>query len=337
MKNAFKKIFFLSYIVIAFGGFFMPFNNIFAADPPCPAPGKVIEKEVNKVITKVCVNEGYTLLAPIKGPDGDLTNFNPGDTNALGHYLNILIKILIGLAAVTAVVMIVIGGMQYMTSELVSGKEEGRETITNAIFGLILALGAYAILFTINPSILITDINIKKAEVTINLTDLGGESSERFQFITPALLQAKGITCPNSGGKGAITSIGQQFVGKVTYSMQNRNKSTSSTLYADCSSFVAQVYRCAGLNSPGNTTADMFSNTNRVPAGTTVDLNGLNAGDLVGWQKGDNGSGKKVEENGHVMIYLGGGKVLHSSSTNGGVVISDLSEYKDRITYVKWP
>ncbi len=37
------------------------------------------------------------------------------------------------------------------------------------------------------------------------------------------------------------------------------------------------------------------------------------------------------------MIYLGNGKVLHASGTSGGVTISNIDTYKDRITYVKWP
>ncbi|HEY4494095.1 MAG TPA: hypothetical protein VJB95_01525, partial [Candidatus Paceibacterota bacterium] len=68
-----------------------------------------------------------------------------------------MIKIIIGLSAVMAVVMIVLGGIEYMTSELVSSKENGKQRITNAIFGLVIALGAYALLNTINPDLLKTD------------------------------------------------------------------------------------------------------------------------------------------------------------------------------------
>jgi len=39
-------------------------------------------------------------------------------------------------------------------SELIGSKEEAKNTMTNAVFGLLLALGAYAILNTINPDIL---------------------------------------------------------------------------------------------------------------------------------------------------------------------------------------
>jgi hypothetical protein len=96
----------------------------------------------------------YALLAPI----GDLKEIK-GDIT-LGSYINILVSILIGLAGLLAVVMIVVGGIQYMTTDALAGKSNARETITKALLGLILALGSYLILNTINPQLLIVEPNI---------------------------------------------------------------------------------------------------------------------------------------------------------------------------------
>jgi len=71
-----------------------------------------------------------------------------------------MIKIFIGICAVLSVVMIVVGGLEYMTSELIASKEEGKKRIEEALLGLIIALGAYALLFTINPDLLNSDVNI---------------------------------------------------------------------------------------------------------------------------------------------------------------------------------
>ncbi|MFZ2205677.1 MAG: L,D-transpeptidase family protein [Minisyncoccia bacterium] len=92
----------------------------------------------------------YTPLASLPG----LEKFDSAKANSFGDYLNILIRLFIGICAVLAMIMIVIGGIEYMTSEISGHKEEGKERITNAIFGLIIALGAYALLFTINPQLL---------------------------------------------------------------------------------------------------------------------------------------------------------------------------------------
>jgi hypothetical protein len=79
-----------------------------------------------------------------------------------------MIKIVIGFGAVLAMVMIVMGGIEYMTDELISGKEAGKERIRNAILGLLLALGAYLILNTINPQLLSACLDkLPQAEITI--------------------------------------------------------------------------------------------------------------------------------------------------------------------------
>ncbi len=123
----------------------------------------------------------YTPLAPLpgvgtpgcvdaKGKPCIDTQYNK-DTNPcpFGNYLNIMIKIFLGLCAVLAVIMIVWGGIQYMTSELVSSKEEGKKSIINAILGLLLALGAFVILNTLNPNLLnICLNNLPTATITID-------------------------------------------------------------------------------------------------------------------------------------------------------------------------
>jgi len=118
----------------------------------------------------------YTLLAPLPCDpkttntgceDGELKTFDT--TNGLGSYLNLMIKIFIGLCAVLSVVMIVVGGLEYMTTELSHSKEAGKEKITQAIFGLLIALGAYALLYTINPDLLKSNINPPEVKVVIPL------------------------------------------------------------------------------------------------------------------------------------------------------------------------
>src|SRR3989338_8816730 len=104
----------------------------------------------------------YHFLAPLPcepgTPDcdssGKLITFYPAGENKIGGYLNVMIRIFIGICAVLAVIMIVVGGIEYMMSELISNKENGRHRITGAIFGLVLALGAWTLLNTINPDLL---------------------------------------------------------------------------------------------------------------------------------------------------------------------------------------
>jgi len=92
------------------------------------------------------MDDTYTLLAPIG-------EFKEAPKN-IGDYFNTIFKIVIGLCGALAVVMIVIGGVQYMGDESIFGKTEAKSKITSAIFGLIIALGSYALLNTINPDLL---------------------------------------------------------------------------------------------------------------------------------------------------------------------------------------
>jgi len=111
----------------------------------------------------------YYPLAPLPGQADKIDTTTSGDSDCpFGNYLNILIKLFIGICAVLAMIKIVLGGMQYMTSELSSGKEDGKNSITSAVFGLILALGAFAILNTINPELLKVCLNnLPKAVVMV--------------------------------------------------------------------------------------------------------------------------------------------------------------------------
>ena len=111
----------------------------------------------------------YYPLAPLPGQADKIDTTTSGDSDCpFGNYLNILIKLFIGICAVLAMIKIVLGGMQYMTSELSSGKEDGKNSITSAIFGLILALGAFALLNTINPELLKVCLNnLPKATVMV--------------------------------------------------------------------------------------------------------------------------------------------------------------------------
>jgi len=92
----------------------------------------------------------YVPLAPLPGT-GITTNSPNTD---LSHYVKGMFALLIGIAAALAVIMIMIGGIQYMSTDAISGKSEGKDKITQALYGLLLAIVCYLILYTINPNIL---------------------------------------------------------------------------------------------------------------------------------------------------------------------------------------
>ena len=90
----------------------------------------------------------YNLLAPI----GNFKSLTSSDN--IGTYFNTIFLIAIGLCGVLAVIMFIIGGIQYMGDESIFGKTKGKEQMESAILGLLIALGSYALLNTINPDLL---------------------------------------------------------------------------------------------------------------------------------------------------------------------------------------
>jgi len=106
------------------------------------------------LITTVMAVDDYKLLV---GLPGMTENTAPG----LGPYLVNMFKIGIGVAGVLAVVMITIGGVQYMTSEAISGKGEAKIRINRAIFGLVLALSSFLLLNTINTNLTESELTLK--------------------------------------------------------------------------------------------------------------------------------------------------------------------------------
>lgn len=86
---------------------------------------------------------------PLPGQSGGLTGQTP-----INEYLTGVFRLAITVSVVLAVIMIIIDGFKYMTSEAVGNKKDALAGIRSALFGLILLLATYLILFIINPSIL---------------------------------------------------------------------------------------------------------------------------------------------------------------------------------------
>lgn len=111
----------------------------------------------------------YTLLAPI----GQLKEIKTDD---IGKYFNTIFLIAIGLAGALAVIMIIIAGVQWMGTDSVFGKTEAKKQITGAVLGLLIALGAFALLNTIDPALLGTKgLTVDQVNIEIvDLPDAGG-------------------------------------------------------------------------------------------------------------------------------------------------------------------
>ena len=108
------------------------------------------------------VEEGSTLIYPAYtcvnytciGIEAPLPQVEGTNISSLDTYFKYVYQIGLGIVGIAALTMIVIGGAMYMTSAgNASQKSEAKDRITSAVLGLILALSAYLILYTINPDL----------------------------------------------------------------------------------------------------------------------------------------------------------------------------------------
>ncbi len=97
------------------------------------------------------------VIAPeIVIPNSPAENFVNGifRVKDLANYLGLVYNFLISTVGILAAVMMMIGGFQYLTSGGDPGRAKaGKERISNALLGMVLALASYLILNTINPGL----------------------------------------------------------------------------------------------------------------------------------------------------------------------------------------
>ena len=104
----------------------------------------------------------FALVAILLLPAVSLAQFQPlvgipGITDpsniSFDTYINILYAMSISIAALLAVIKIIIAGVKYMLSDLVSSKSEAKSDIQGALIGLLIVVSAVLILTVINPDL----------------------------------------------------------------------------------------------------------------------------------------------------------------------------------------
>jgi hypothetical protein len=125
-------------------------------------------------------------------------------TKNLGSFLGQVFNWGIALAVVLALVMIIWGGIQYMTTDSFTGKDEGKGRIQEALKGLGLALVSWLLLYTINPDL----VNFSG-----NTLLSGGNPTNNQNAIveTPATSNSNAnrgtVTCPTQNCSPSVVRI----------------------------------------------------------------------------------------------------------------------------------
>lgn len=186
-KNRFKKTMIILTPWLILGGVLVSSATVFAADT-------------------------YTLLESLPEVGSDAPT--------VGQYLGGMFKLGLGIATVLAVLMITYGGFKYITAEAYTAKREGKDTVQDAILGLILALASWLLLHTINPDF---------TNSSFNLTAVPGPVKTE-SAPPPSILQARCVYTNGSEWKATIVS------GQTSHECRNAclEICASNSSYTDC-------------------------------------------------------------------------------------------------------
>lgn len=144
---------------------------------PTPATKTEAAKKTLKFIPNITIPGSITI-------GGKKYEFIAGqpvtiDNMTIGMWISLFYTFFCGVVGILAAVNIIWGGYKYITSfGNASRMSDAKDTIYSALFGIVLAVGAYIILYTINPNLVkFESLNIKSIS-TIATTEEGNRSEK---------------------------------------------------------------------------------------------------------------------------------------------------------------
>lgn len=115
-----------------------------------------------------------------------------------GDYINKVYEFLLNVAGTMAIVMIMIGGVQYVMAAGSGKVEEAKDRIKGAVIGFVLLFLAYAILYTVNP--VLVKMDIPRMPLIKGVEYVSGDSCENLKPMVEK--QWIKITEPKAGKNG---------------------------------------------------------------------------------------------------------------------------------------
>jgi len=262
----------------------------------------------------------------------------------IGDYLAGLYQFLIIVVAIFAAVTLIIGAVIWITSVGNPSRiGEAKSWIASSILGLILALSAYLILYTVNPELVILrPINMSSVGSSSGSSNGYSDPGDSDSPITPFGKLTK-VDCPTQDymdrfpvGKKtkaiALYYTKEKMVQtkyvhpKIPAESRLRGLSDNNTSYFDCSAFANYITECLGRNPiPGEGSSyNLFRNPNIKNNRQLLDFVGykngedtpkrlgLQPGDLIGYNDG--------KGTGHVMTYIGENMLVEAGGTPPAVI-----------------
>ena len=182
----------------------------------------------------------------------------PGISNAasdFGKYINQLFFLSISIAALLAVIKIILAGVQWMLSDVVTSKSQAKADIWGAVLGLLIIVSSVLILNTINP-------NLTKLNVLAGAQKLGAVSSPiRATTPPPTALQTEQARFSQSPDNvQAVNQAMGSNIGQLQTGTDRGGTNTFTYISANAPREVLNGY----INSCQNVTQGQVGQTNTV-------------------------------------------------------------------------
>ncbi|MFH1712421.1 MAG: pilin [Patescibacteria group bacterium] len=191
-------------------------NSMCWTKAECEADEVMVYTGTGKPVPKKSVWAGMNPKCTIQGQTEKGNCYNPPEpitlsvtigalkqAGTIGEYISAVYRYLIYVAALLAVIMIMIGGVQYAMARGQAGAIQGaKKTMGNAVVGLLLVLSAYLIASLIDPSLVtFKQIGVPKVRTVILIPD--DATCEYLDELGMDIEKLGGVDC---GDKGKVTS-----------------------------------------------------------------------------------------------------------------------------------
>lgn len=205
----------------------------------------------------------YTSLEPIPGSQDSGSN--------LATYLQAIYKFAIWTVSIAAILMITIGGFMYMVSAGNTSKmDTAKRVVTDAVIGLVVALGAYLLLYVINPDLVKINIVLKPLGSGMSTgvsqpTTSGGGGSGKCKPVASGPCSVENLkgTCFGNNAEKASSICNAESGGKETLgSSVDKCRPGGEVVSWGLFQFNLTANRMNGLNCP-SAFNKMYTGTNK--------------------------------------------------------------------------
>lgn len=207
------------------------------------------------ILTAIIAIAPFSLLA--QEQPTTLVQLPISNQGSFDEYINLLYKLSISVAALLAVVKIIIAGVKYMLSDVVTDKSSAIKDIKGALFGLLLIIGAVIVLNTINPALTDGGLKMEKLE-RLNLK----HSQTAPVQATPSVGGGGSSTTPSVGGgqtQNPIASVEANCQRKVDTEQANASGQAKQYHYNACVNLAKSNLRSECEETYGNYDSDTGS------------------------------------------------------------------------------